>query len=474
MIPSAEPGRTNVRPLAVLVAGAFFMEMFDGTAIIPALPAIAESFDVSPVDAGLGVTAFLLTATAMIPLSGWLAVRYGVRKVFCAAIAGFVLASVLCVVALTLWQFVASRVLQGFAGAMMVPVGRTLVLRIAPKADLMAATAIFTWPGLVAPVLGPPIGGLVTTYASWRWVFLINVPLGLVAFAFALRMVEESPTERRPFDGKGFALGTIAIATLMYGLESTSGGHAQWSLAGGLIVTGLAIGALAVRHARRHPTPLIDLSPLRIATYAACTWQGGLLRLAINMVPFLLPLLFQVVFGMSAAVSGLLVLTVFAGNLLAKTVTTPIMRRFGFRSILVVAGLLSAVSLAACVLFDPSTPYATIAAICFLGGVFRSLAFTATNTLAFADVPPATMNAASTLYATTTQLSIGLGVAVAATTVRLAADGSAPTAADFRAGFLAGAVIALAGALLFLRIAPSAGAEVSAGRNPPRQRRAAS
>ncbi|MFC3452587.1 MFS transporter [Amycolatopsis speibonae] len=474
MISRAEPGRTSVRPLAVLVAGAFFMEMFDGTAIIPALPAIAESFDVSAVDAGLGVTAYLLTVTSMIPLSGWLADRYGARKVFCVAIAGFVLASVLCVAAHAFWQFVAARVAQGFAGAMMVPVGRTLVLRIAPKADLMAATAIFTWPGLVAPILGPPIGGLVTTYASWRWIFLINAPLGLVALVFALRMVKESPVERRPFDGTGFALGTLSIAALMYGLEITGGGHDRWPLAGGMIVAGLAVAALAVRHSRRHPTPLIDLSPLRIATYAACTWQGGLLRMAINMVPFMLPLLFQVVFGMSAAVSGLLVLTVFAGNLLAKTVTTPIMRYFGFRPVLLVSGLLSAVSLAVCALFDASTPYATIAATCFLGGVFRSLAFTATNTLAFADVPPATMNAASTLYATTTQLSIGLGVAVAATTVRLAADGSSPAAADFRAGFLAGAVIALAGASLFLLLAPSAGAEVSAGRNSSRQRRAAS
>ena len=450
------------RLVAVIVAGAFFMELLDGTVITTALPGIASSFGVGAVDAGLGVTAYLLTVAVMIPLSGWLSDRFGARPVFCVAIVVFTLASVLCASSQTLAEFVLARVVQGVGGAMMVPVGRTVVLRGAAKADLMAATAIITWPALIAPVLGPPIGGVITTYGSWRWIFLINVPLGLFALVSALLLVKASERQRRPFDGFGFALSAVAIACLVYGMDRAGGQN--WLLTAGLLVVGLAVGTVAVRHARRHPTPLVDLSPLRIRTYAATSTEGSLLRLAINMVPFLLPLLFQVGFGLSAVTSGLLVLAVFAGNLVMKTITTPIVRRFGFRPVLVGNGVLVAVSLAACALFSASTPYWLIAGVCFLGGAFRSLEFTGVNTLAFADVPAASMSAASTLNATITQLATGLGVAVAATVVHVAAGGGTPSVLDFRIGFLVGAVIALVGALLFLRLDRTAGAEVSAGR----------
>jgi MFS family permease len=383
--------------------------------------------------------------------------------VFCAAIVVFTLASVLCAASQTLWQFVLARVVQGVGGAMMVPVGRTVVLRGAAKADLMAATAIITWPGLIAPVLGPPVGGVITTYASWRWIFLINVPLGLVALIAALLVVKASDRVRRPFDGLGFALSAVAIACLVFGMDQAGAGT-NWLLTAGLLAVGLIVGFVAIRHARRHPTPLLDLSPLRIRTYAATSGEGSLLRLAINMIPFLLPLLFQVGFGLSAVTSGLLVLAVFAGNLVMKTITTPTVRRFGFRRVLVGNGLLVALSLAACALFSASTPYWLIAVVCFLGGAFRSLEFTGVNTLAFADVPASSMSAASTLNATVGQLATGMGVAVAATVVAIAAGGGVPTVADFRIGFLVGAAIALVGALMFLRLDRSDGAVVSAGR----------
>jgi len=451
------------RLVAVIVAGAFFMELLDGTVITTALPGIADSFRVGAVDAGLGVTAYLLTVAVMIPLSGWLSDRFGARRVFCAAIVVFTLASVLCAASQTLWQFVLARVVQGVGGAMMVPVGRTVVLRGAAKADLMAATAIITWPGLIAPVLGPPVGGVITTYTSWRWIFLINVPLGLVALVAALLVVKTSDRVLRPFDGLGFALSAVAIACLVYGMDQAGVGT-NWLLTGGLLAVGSIVGFVAVRHARRHPTPLLDLSPLRIRTYAATSAEGSLLRLAINMIPFLLPLLFQVGFGLSAVTSGLLVLTVFAGNLVMKTITTPTVRRFGFRRVLVGNGILVALSLAACALFSAATPYWLIAVVCFLGGAFRSLEFTGVNTLAFADVPAELMSAASTVNATVSQLATGLGVAVAATVVTVSARGQVPTVGDFRVGFVVGAVIALVGALMFLRLDRSDGAVVSAGR----------
>jgi MFS family permease len=277
-------------------------------------------------------------------------------------------------------------------------------------------------------------------------------------------VVPASQRQRRPFDGLGFALSAVSIACLVYGLDQAGGGT-NWLVTAGLLVVGLAVGAVAVRHALRHPTPMLDLSPLRVRTYAATSAEGSLLRLAINMVPFLLPLLFQVGFGLSAVTSGLLVLTVFAGNLVMKTITTPTVRRFGFRRVLVGNGVLVALSLAACALFGPSTPYWLISAVCFLGGAFRSLEFTGVNTLAFADVPAESMSAASTLNATITQLATGMGVAIAATVVHVAAGGGVPTVPDFRLGFLVGAAFALLGALLFLRLDHTAGAVVSAGRS---------
>jgi EmrB/QacA subfamily drug resistance transporter len=446
---------------AFVVAGAFFMELFDGTVITTALPKIAESFHVGAVNAGLGVTAYLLTVAVMIPLSGWLSDRFGARPVFCTAIGVFTAASVLCAVSQSLPQFVAARVLQGIGGAMMVPVGRTVVLRGSAKKDLMKATAILTWPALAAPVLGPPIGGLITTYSSWRWVFGVNVPLGLAGLTAALLLVKATPVDRRPFDGLGFGLSALAIAALVYGLNLTGGQDVDWPLAGGLIAAGLAVGAVAVRHLLRHPTPIVDLAPLRITTYATTSWEGSLLRLAINMVPFLLPLLFQVGFGLSAVTSGLLVLSLFAGNLVMKSVATPLMRRFGFRRVLVGNGILVAVSLTGCALFTAGTPMPVIVVVCFASGAFRSLEFTAINTLAFADVPPAGMSAASTLNAAITQLAIGLGVAIAATMVNVAAGGHPPSAGDFRLALALAALISLVGSLRFLRLSPSAGAEVS-------------
>ncbi|GAA2621218.1 MFS transporter [Streptomyces axinellae] len=453
--------RRGGRPAAVVVAGALFLEMLDGTVITMALSAIAGSLGVGTVTAGLGVTAYLLTVAVVIPLGGWLSDRFGARQVFCVAIALFTVASIGCAVAQTLSQFVGARVIQGAGGAMMVPVGRTVVLRGAAKKDLLAATAIITWPGLLAPVLGPPLGGLIAEYASWRWIFLINVPLGTLIFAAALLTLPTAETVRRPFDGIGFLLSAIAIASLLSGTHLAGQQDTNWYLAGAPVAAGLVVAALAVCHARRHPAPLIDLSVLRIATFAATSAAGSLLRLAINMVPFLLPLLFQVGFGLGPVTSGLLVLMVFAGNLLMKTVTTRAVRRFGFRQVLVGNGLLVAVSLAACALFSASTPYPVIGAVCFLGGAFRSLEFTAVNTLAFADVPAASMSDASTLNAAIAQLAAGAGVAVAAIVVQVSAGAGAPTAADFRTSFVVGAVIALAGALLFLGLDRNAGAEVS-------------
>ena len=286
------------------------MENLDGTVIATAMPQMARSFGASPVDLNIGMTAYLLALAVFIPISGWLADRFGARRVFAGAIGLFTASSVLCGLSNGLWEFTAARVLQGLGGAMMVPVGRLVVLRTTAKQDLLRSIAYITWPGLAAPILGPPVGGFITTYASWRWIFLLNVPLGLLGVVLAHWLIPNSrSSQKRPFDWIGFILISAACVSLMYGLDLIGRHEIHRLTTGLLLVCSLALGVAAVWHVRRHPHPLIDLSSLRVPTFAVTIWGGSLFRIAIGATPFLLPLMFQIGFGMNAFTSGLLVLS---------------------------------------------------------------------------------------------------------------------------------------------------------------------
>jgi len=460
------------RPVAValLVAGAFFMENLDGTVIATALPQMAESFRISPVDLNLGMTAYLLTLAVFIPVSGWVADRLGPRQVFSSAIALFTVASVLCAVSNGLWQFTAARVLQGIGGAMMVPVGRLVVLRITEKKDLMRSIAYITWPGLVAPVLGPPVGGFITTYSSWRWIFFLNVPLGVAGMVLALCWITSEVNEApRPFDWLGFLLTGIACTSFMYCLELLGRRNAPWPLAALFLGVSLAAGGWAIRHLGRTPHPLVELSCLKIPTFAVTIWGGSLFRIAISVSPFLLPLMFQVPFRLSAFESGLLVFAMFAGNLSMKPVTTPVLRRFGFKRVLLVNGAITAVLILSCGLLAPHTPRLLIVAVLFLHGLSRSMQFTSLSTLAFVDIAKPLMSSATSFSAVMFQLSMGMGVAVGALALRLAAwfqghRGADPVLTDFRMAFALTSVLALVAIADCLPLDPNAGSEVSGHR----------
>ena len=312
------------------------------------------------------------------------------RTVFSSAIAVFTFASVLCGFSNTLWQFTAARILQGIGGAMMVPVGRLVVLRVTEKKDLMVAIAYIIWPGLVAPIIGPPAGGFITTYSSWRWIFFLNVPLGLIGIILAMLWIKnERDSEVRPFDWLGFTLAGTACTSFMYSLELLGRQKEQWSEVSLFLGYSVVAGWLAVRHMARSPHPLIDFACLREKTFAISIWGGSLFRIAINVSPFLLPLMFQVPFGMTAFQSGLLMLAMFAGNLSMKSVTTPVLRRFGFRKVLLGNGVVTALLLLACGLLAPQTPKIVIIAVLFLHGLSRSMQFTSISTLAFVDIPKA-------------------------------------------------------------------------------------
>ena len=453
--------------IVTLVAAAFFMENLDGTIIATALPQMARSFGVQPVALSIGITSYLLTLAVFIPASGWVADRFGVRAVFTTAIAVFTAASVVCGMTDGLVPFTAARIVQGIGGAMMVPVGRLAVLRATSKDDLMRAISIITWPGLVAPVIGPPLGGLITTHASWRWIFYLNLPLGLIGIVLAWRFLDTArDPEKRPFDGIGFALCGIAGTAVMYAMELTGRSDAAWLETFAFLLVGALTGAAALFHLRRTSHPVVDLAAFRVKTFAVAMSGGLLFRVSISAVPFLLPLMFQVGFGMDAFRSGLLTLAVFAGNLAMKVVTTPVMRRFGFRSVLLVNGAFAALSLAAMSLLTPTTPYVWIVIVLFVSGLARSLQFTAINTLSFADVPKPQMSGASTLSSTLSQMTMGMGVALGAIALRVAAwlhghGTQSVTPADFSIAFLLVAAVGVVAIVDVFTLDRDAGAHVS-------------
>lgn len=408
------------RGLALLVAGSFFMEILDGTVIAPAAPHIAADLGVLAVDINVAITAYVLTLAVLIPVSGWLADRFGARRVFLTAVAIFTLASVGCSLAVDLPMLTATRVLQGIGGAMMVPVGRLVVLRTTAKTQLVKAIAYLTWPALVAPVLAPAIGGALSTYASWRWIFVINVPLGVAAFVLARRLVPDIRADRPVgLDRRGFVLTAVGVAALVLGLESL--GSVTPRPVTVVVALGVAAAALtaAVFSLLHTANPLLDLRILRIDTLRVTAAGGTVFRAVISAIPFLLALFFQLGLGWSAAQAGLVVIALFVGNIAIKPTTTPLMRRFGIRTVMLVAIMASAACLVGMAFVTAATPLPLLLALLVASGVFRSVGFTTYNSVAFADVEPARMTYASTLISTLQELGVGIGVAVGALLVRL-------------------------------------------------------
>ena len=453
------------RLIAFLVAAAFFMENLDATVITTAVPAMAQSFGVLPVNLSIGISAYLLALAVFIPMSGWVADRFGPRSVFAGAVLLFTLASVACGLAQSLPVFVAARIVQGIGGALMVPVGRLVVLRSTPKSGLVKAIATITWPGLAAPVLGPPLGGWIASTWSWHWIFFLNVPLGAIAIVLALRWIDDAPGKLRPFDWTGFAASGFGLAALMYGLELMSHTPIDWLFAGALAAGGAASLGFALWHLRRTAHPLVDLSAFGVQTFRVSVFGGSLFRIAISSAPFLLPLMFQLAFGFSMVASGFMMLAMFGGNLGMKPATSFVMRRLGFRGTLLFNGLLVALGFAALMAFSADTPVAVMAAVLVLSGMCRSMQFTAINTLAFCDTTPAQTSGATTLFSMFQQASAGVGIAFGAIGLSIAerftGHAGAPGVQDFRIAFGLVTAVALLALVDALTLPKDAGSRVS-------------
>ena len=447
------------------------MENLDGTIIATALPQMARSFHVGAVNLNVGMTAYLITLAVFIPISGWLADRFGSRSVFASAIGVFTLASLLCGASHTLTQFTVMRILQGIGGAMMVPVGRLIVLRNTPKEKLTQAIAYITWPGLTALVLGPPLGGFITTYASWHWIFFLNLPLGLLALALTLAWIGNVRVEERHrFDWATFLLAGLASTGIVFAMEKLGKGGAHWQFPSLILVLSLISGALAIKVARTRPeTSLIDLESLKLKSYSLSVYGASGFRIAVSVLPFLLPLMFQIAFGMNAFHSGLYLLALFAGDLSMKGFVIQGLRRFGFRRIILVNGVVTSLSMALCAVLDPRTPVMVIAAILFFHGACRSMQFTCMGTLAYTEIPANRMSRANGFLSAVMQLSMGIGVAVGAITLRLVAHARGHSAAlpqlrDFHYAILFMAVLSLAPVFDSLNLAADAGASTSGHR----------
>jgi EmrB/QacA subfamily drug resistance transporter len=483
----AVPGTAPVNPFAqgkwlpylpFLVAATFFMEYLDTTVLATALPQMAHSFGVLPNALSIGMSAYMLALAVFIPVSGWMADRFGSKTIFGTAIVVFTLASILCGLSVGIVSFTAARILQGIGGAMMVPVGRLIIVRAVDKANLMRAIATITWPAIAAPVVGPPIGGVITTYASWRWIFLLNVPFGIAALVAASIMIRNTRgVGRRPLDVLGFLYCALALTGIMYGTELASQQDANLGIAAACFFGGLLIGIVAVRHLRGHAHPLLNFSAMREPTFAVTVLSGSLTRIGINSVPFLLPLLFQVGFGLSAFHSGILLLVSALGNFGMKAITTKVLVRFGFRNTSLVDVAIGGIVIIACGFLTPQVPIAVTLIVIFVYGCTRSMQFSLLATLAYADIPKDQVSSANTLWNAALQMTLGLGIAFGALGLRLAsalrsndADtgvaGATPNAghlvlSDFRLAFVGAGILTLMSLYGYWRLAPQAGRHLS-------------
>jgi EmrB/QacA subfamily drug resistance transporter len=456
------------RLIPLIVATALFMENMDSTVIATSLPAIAADIGTSPLSLKLAITSYLLSLAVFIPASGWTADRFGARAVFSIAIAVFMVGSIGCALSSSVTHFVIARILQGIGGAMMTPVGRLVLLRSIDKSALVNAMAWVTVPALVGPVVGPPLGGFITTYFSWHWIFLINIPIGLLGIFMALRYIDPIRSEDpERFDLYGLVLAGIGLGGIAFGLSVAGLNLLPWPIVVALVGVGAISMTLYVIHAKRTASPVLDFTLMRLPTLRASIIGGFLFRLGIGALPFLLPLLMQVGFGLSPFRSGMVTFASAVGAMGMKTLAARIIRTFGFRNIMTINAVVSSVFLAACALFTVATPLLLIMILLVVGGFFRSLQFTAINTVAYAEVEPAEMSRATTLVSVNQQLAISAGVAVGAFSVEstmLLHHVTELSAADFAPAFIVVAIISAVSAYFFYRMPVDAGHQVSGRR----------
>jgi EmrB/QacA subfamily drug resistance transporter len=454
----------------MVVATALFMENTDSTILATALPTIAADLGIDPISLKLAVTSYLVSLAVFIPASGWVADRIGARTTFRIALAVFMAASIGCAFSRSLGQFVVFRALQGAGGAMMVPVGRMVVIRAVPKNELVRALSFISMPALIGPMLGPPLGGLIVTYADWRWIFFVNLPIGVLGIVLATLFIPDLRQETPPLDVRGFLLSAVGLGGVILGTAMIGRRIAPPETVAACMLIGAVSLALYALHALRAPRPLLDLRLLRFASFEAGIVGGTFFRFGVGASAFLLPLMLQLGFGLDALRSGLITFAGAVGALAVKPLARTILRRFGFRRLLIVNGLVASLVLMAYGLFTATTPHAVLFIVLLFGGFLRSLQFTSLSALTYADLEAPQIGAATAMASVAQQVSVSLGVATGAMVLEMAeliAQHARPQAADFSAAFVVVGLVSLGSVLLLLRLPATAGDEIS-GRMVPR------
>lgn len=455
----------------LIIAVALFMQSLDATILTTSIPTIARSLGEPTLRLHLAITSYMLALAAFLPLGGWLADRFGARRIFRVAIFIFTAASVLCGFAGNLPMLLVARVLQGLGGAMMVPVGRLILVRSVEKSELVKALTLMALPALLGPVVGPPLGGLITTVAAWPWIFWVNLPIGLAGFILAgIFIVRDEPLGAMPFDVRGFLLSGLGLSITFFGFDAATTSSLPPAPAIAALAFGIAVLALYALHARRMPHPILDLRVLRVHTLRASVVGGSILRVGTDAIPFLMPLLMQIGFGYSPLQSGLITFATSAGAFGMRGFSARVLRRFGFRRVIIGSTCLASLSIAACALFRPSTPVIVILAVLAAGGIFRALAFGSVNALAFADVDIRQMNAATSFSFMAQRLSDAMSVAFSAFLLYAFSAGAAhiPLGA-FGGTLVITAAVSILAVAIFYRLPPEAGASLSGhgGKPPP-------
>ncbi|WOS63453.1 DHA2 family efflux MFS transporter permease subunit [Sinorhizobium fredii] len=464
------------RIVPMILAVALFMEQMDSTVISTSLPAIARDIGVGPITLKLALTAYMVALAIFIPLSGWMADRFGAKRIFRAAILVFIAGSIFCAIADSLVAFVLSRFLQGMGGAMMTPVARLVLVRGTPRSELVSAMALLTIPALVGPLAGPPLGGFITTYFSWHWIFLINVPVGIAGYVLSGIYLPEM--ERRnppPVDILGFPLGGIAASGIVFGLSVISLPALPPAVGIASISAGVAATFLYIFHARRHPAPVLDLRLFRDSAFRDASIGGTIFRISVGAVPFLMPLMLQIGFGLNPFQSGLITFIGAVGAITTKFLARRVLAFAGFRTTLIVTAVIAAATTFANGFFTPATPYLAMLSILLIAGFARSFFFTSVNALSFADIDDADASKATSMSAVLQQISLALGVAVAGAILEIqtAISGGPLALEDFHIAFMIIAVANLLAAIPFLTMAKNAGASVSGHRKALREAEAA-
>jgi EmrB/QacA subfamily drug resistance transporter len=416
---SPSPSVASKRLLPWLVAVAFFMESLDTTILNTAVPAISAALHVGPLSMKAVLASYTLSLAVFIPISGWVADRFGTRRVFAAAIGLFTLGSLFCGISTNIHMLVACRILQGCGGSMMVPVGRLTLVRTFGKADLLRAMSFVSIPALIAPMLGPIAGGLIVGYLHWRVIFFLNIPIGLIGLVLVYLHLPDYREETHPLDTVGLILFGSGIALLSYVLE-VFGEHTLSSREiSGLLILSLALLAGYWLHAKSLEFPLLQLSLFRVRTFRAAVSGGFFTRLGIGGVPFLLPLLYQVGLGFTPVQSGLLIMPQALAAMAMKAVMPRLLSAMGYRSVLISNTIILGLLLLLFATIGPHTPVWIIVLQAFFYGAFTSLQYTSMNTLVYADTSDQQSSAASSIASTMQQMSISFGVAAAGLTTAL-------------------------------------------------------